>query len=274
MTNLGQQSEIKRYLLGEPDKELIQRVEERFMADGKYRDEVLIVESEMLEGYLTGTLSPDEQERFTSHYLSTSRNRKKLKEMRVLLKAAQASPLPVPKIGLLERLRSVFWFSTPRQKFAFGSVIALVVIGGLVLLQAWRLRNQQTELQAELTRLNTPESISTVNNSVVQLTLLPVSLREQDALPRITLTPETQLVQLRTPVGGDAHELFRVELRNVRNELLADFETKAQPSNGVLILQLPARILERDDYSVVIKGVTANGEVRDLGTYSFRVIKQ
>lgn len=273
MTNL-EQSEIKRYLLGEPDKELRQRVEERFMADVGYREEVLIVETEMLEGYLTGTLSADERERFTSHYLSTPRHQKKLKEMRVLLKAAKARPVPVPKSGLLERLRSFFWSTISQQRLAFGSVIVLALIGGGVFLQSWRLRTQQAELQAELSRLNTPESVSAANSSVVQLTLLPVSLRERDALPRITLTSETQLVQLRAPVGVDAHDRYRVELRNVDNELVVEFETGAPPSNGVLVLQLPARILERDDYSVAIKGISANGEARDLGMYSFRVIKE
>ena len=265
---------IRQYLLGELNEKRQQTVEERYMTDRNYRDEVLIVESELVEDYLTETLLPDERGKFEKHYLSAPRQQKNLKLTRMLIKATQfAKPLPIAKTNWLDSLRNFFQPSNPRVRFATASLILLALLGGGIILYAWRLSVQKAELQEELAQLNTPQSILGSDSSVPSVTLLPVIMRDKGALPRITITSAIKVVQLRVPVETNTYGNYRVELRTIEGEQIVEFEVKRQPIEA-LIVQVPARILEPNDYLLTLSGLNAQGLSENLGEYSFRVVQQ
>jgi len=276
MNDVKQQSElIKQYLLGDLTEERRQHVEERLMSDRNYRDEVLMGESELVEDYLTEALLPVERRKFENHYLSTPRQLKKLKLTKALLKAAQSTRPPVvQKRNLLQVIAGFFRSSSPRLRFATVSMILLVVLGAGVLFYAWRLRLEKAELRKELAQLNTPQNIPSTDSSVPSLTLLPLSLRDQGALPRVTVTPATNVVQLRVPVASNSNQNYRVELRTLEGDQVVEFETKTQAPGAPLILQLPTRILKQNDYVLTVTGLSAQGLTENLGEYGFRVLQQ
>lgn len=75
---------MKRYLLGELAEWEQQELEERLMTSNEFFEELLIAEDELVDGYLQGTLSPREQEKFNDHFLCTPERREKLKFARSL----------------------------------------------------------------------------------------------------------------------------------------------------------------------------------------------
>src|ERR1700741_5435384 len=130
---------IRSYLLGEMSEERQQKVEERYMTDSDYSEEVLIVESELVEDFVTETLLPDERRKFEKHYLSAPRQQKNLKLTRMLMKASQnAEPLPIARTNWLDSLRYFFQRSSPRLRFATASLILLALLGGGIILYTWR----------------------------------------------------------------------------------------------------------------------------------------
>jgi hypothetical protein len=80
MNELEQEQQvITEYLLGGLDEETKQQVEERVITDRKYKEEVLMVEDELVEDYLAGRLPETKRDRFRRHYLSGPSQRQKLR---------------------------------------------------------------------------------------------------------------------------------------------------------------------------------------------------
>ena len=276
MKELGQQKEvIKQFLLGDLDEERRQQVEERLLTDSDYQDQILMIESELVEDYLTEKLPPLDRSKFENHYLSAPRQQKNVKLTRMLLKVAQsAKPQPSAKTNLRQTLSDIFWPRGRNLQWTTVSLILLAIVGSVVIYNVWRSRTRRTELQAELVRLNSPDNILTPSAAVRSVTLLPFSLRERGELPRLTITPATEVVQLRVTTAANTYQNYRIEVLTIGGDQIVQFEVKPQPPGDTLILQLPARILKPNDYVVTVRGVNAQGVTDDVGEYAFRVVQQ
>ncbi len=270
---------IRQYLLGELDEESRQQVEQRVMTERDYKEEVLMSEEELLEDFAAGALGEYERELFLKHYLSAPLQKRKLKIAQALNKYSEDHPpLPAAKQPesnwrrLINVLQSRKWFL--RMAWA---VVVLVVIGGTwVVFQTWRGRNQQTELQAELERLNGPGSkVLEGSGSVLHLSLVPLSLREATGAPPLTVTAQTQIVQLRLAGPPGHFQSYRATLKDSHSDVVLSYDNLMvrNPDNAaLLVLQLPARILNNDDYVLTLSGLKPDGTFEETGDYSFRVI--
>ena len=276
MKDLEQQKElIKQFLLGELKEEQRQEVEERLLVDSEYRDEILMTEGELVEDYLAEKLPPIDRENFEKHYLSAPRQQRNVKLTKVLLKAAQAAkPQPPPKANWLQTLSNIFWPPGQNRRIAIVSLAMIAIVATVVIYNAWQSASQRAALQAELVRLNTPENILPANNNVPAVTLLPFSLRENGALPRLTILPTAEVVQLRVTTTANTYQSYNLEVSPIQGEQLVQFDVQPQTTGNTLILQLPARILKQDDYVVTLRGVKADGVIEDVGEYAFRVVRQ
>ena len=269
-----QQQAIRDYLLGDLNEDDRQNLEERFMTDSEYRNEVLMVESELVEEYVNGALSSDEQAKFRSHYLSAPRQEKQLRTIRALTKVAGASKRlrvepPKPQ-SFLAKL-----FDSSNRKLQFASVAVAVVIAlvsAAVIFQVLLQKTGTGQLHEELAQLNTPENLSRTSDSVLPVTFPPVMLRDRNSWPKITLSPSVKAVQFNLPLTQVNYSAYRVELRSLEGTQVVDFEISTRPRAGVLPIQLPARILTPGDYSLVIRASKPDGQVEDIGDFSFRVL--
>lgn len=278
MEGTEQQKEVlKQFLLGELNEERRQQVEERLLTDSDYRDEILIIEDELVEDYLTEKLPPDDRGNFEKHYLSAPRQQRNLKLTKVLLQAAaeSAKTPPYSETNLLQNLKDIFWPRSQKLRLAVASLILLAVVGSVVTYNVWQSRRQSAELQAELVRLNVPGNILTPGNSVPSVTLLSFNLRDKGTpLPRLPITPASDVAQLRVTSTANTYQKIKVEIHPIGGDQLIQFELKPQPVGDTLILQLPARLLKPNDYVVTIRGVNAQGVIEDVGEYAFRVVQQ
>jgi len=110
--------EIRLYLLGQLGLERdSQRVEERMLTESDYCEELLVVEDELIDEYISGSLTPDERDKFERHFLSAPERVRKLKFTRVFsdyvadAREAQTPPPPARR-NLPAVLRPLFtpWF--------------------------------------------------------------------------------------------------------------------------------------------------------------------
>src|SRR5437588_10554848 len=88
--------QLKAYLLGELAEEEQQRLEEQLLFDDERVEWLLIVEEELIDGYLRDQLSAAERARFETYFLSTPARHQKLLAAKALRRyVAMTTPSPV-----------------------------------------------------------------------------------------------------------------------------------------------------------------------------------
>lgn len=277
MKELGQEQQIRQYLLGQLVDDEQRQVEKRFMTDDRYKEAVLIVENELLEDYLTKALSESEREQFSRHFLSAPRQLEQLRIARALAERATSNTSQPSSAAT-----GSHWFSATRgidsrwRQYAWIGLFVVVIVGSWLLFRTWQAHTKQERLNEELAQLNKPQNIRTPGDSVLGVTLVSGSFREQGNLPRGVLTPETKIVQLRIPLPANNGQYYRATLTTIQGDRIFEFETVSNRSTQAqaLILQMPVGILEANDYVLNLKGLNANGQVEELGNYGFRLLRQ
>src|SRR5215217_7102849 len=146
---------IRRYLLGELDNGARDEVEQRLMTDHDYKEEVLIVEEELLEDYVSGALDQRERDLFLQNYLTTPLQKQKLRIAQALDKrATQSAARPAGISGspnVIRRLVDVFRTRKLFLQLSWAAAILVLVGGAFIAFNFWR---SARVLQADLLRLN------------------------------------------------------------------------------------------------------------------------
>lgn len=169
--------ELRSYLLRDPmlEDEKFAELEELIIEDERYLERMTLIESELIEDYLRGSiLTTDEKQRFDNYFLVTPERRQKLKfiESLALSYAAEQKEIELPtaepilvKPSNSSRLQSLFSFMPLPNLFigtAAASVLLLFIIGTI-----WWLSGR-AERQNELIAVApTNESVSNLNRSSV-----------------------------------------------------------------------------------------------------------
>jgi hypothetical protein len=145
---------MKQYLLGNlPEVEQL-RIEERLLTDDDYYRTLLILEDELTDDYIKGSLSNQERKRFEEHFLSSPERRQKLKFASALKRYVSETAVaeaPSSSVRAPERssswLKSLLSFFQP-QSPAFGlaaAAVMLMMAAGLI----W-LASETSRLRGEL----------------------------------------------------------------------------------------------------------------------------
>lgn len=90
----NEEEAIRSYLLGELDIHDTQTLEERLIKEDEFAERVMLLEDELIEDYARGALTPDECERFKSHFLCSPRRKRKLMFVSGIKKYADAGARP------------------------------------------------------------------------------------------------------------------------------------------------------------------------------------
>jgi hypothetical protein len=232
----------------------------------------------LIEDFVAGVLEDRERELFLKNYLSAPLQKRKLTITRALNNYAAKTALPTVKRPenwlrrMLEALR-------PRNRFAqiaWAVMVLVAIVGTLLVFQIWRSRTLETELRAELTRLNGPGStLLEPGVSVERLQLAPLNLREAGSAPTLTIVPQTQIVQLGFAVPPGQYQSYRATLEDSKGNVILSVDYIGVRTVGnaeTIFLQLPPRIFRNDDYTLTLSGVKVDGRPEEVGDYSLRVI--
>jgi tetratricopeptide (TPR) repeat protein len=150
--NLNDQNTIRRYLLGEVTEEGELRViEERLLTDDEYFEEIAVIEDELIDQHVSGSLSSGEQEKIESHFLATTERRRKLRFAQALRKYVSAAGVAVASPTPRKRFDARAWTSLFFTPYGAAAVTALVLLAlGLV---GWRVFFYQSDVNKGLVAL-------------------------------------------------------------------------------------------------------------------------
>lgn len=272
----SEQETIRRYLLGQASPEDSSKVEERLLADDEFYQELLIVEDELIDLYISGELSEPEREGFEPHFLLPPERQQKLRFARSLkkyvnsvgttqpheiatkdcsedtAKVAEPSPGKRPFFSFLP-------FGNPIVSYALAAAVLLIVGGA-----SWVVfKNWSTPASREPGR-------------VFAVVLTPGLTRDDGEVKKIVIPPGTDTVQLQLQiVSADQYQGYRASLQTSEGEeklKVNDLKATSIGTSVVVPLQLNAGLLPRGDYYVKLSGLAPGGEYEDVGRYSFRVV--
>lgn len=105
------------------------------------------------------------------------------------------------------------------------------------------------------------------------------ALRDAGGLKKVSIPPQAATVRLRLALAPEADEFgsLRAELKNDAGATLLSTEAlRAGGAKGARTASwmVPAHLLKRADYEVVLSGRTPEGDWETLGRYNFRVLGQ
>jgi hypothetical protein len=278
MIDLDQkQSTIRRYLLGRADEAGSEQFEERFVRNAEFREAALIVEEELIDDYLAGLLSADDQARFDAHYLAGPRQRQELTLAQTIREYALANPVPGPAVTPEPTWRKVVDFIMGHGGLPalVAATLLLVALAGLL---AWwvssRHGNEPQLVTADaVARLNKPPYNAEPALSVPLTGFLD---RASGQGQKFAVPTGIDIVQLQLALPGTPYQSYQATLRVTNGEELftvGDLSAQQTEAGRRLNLRLPAHLLTPRDYTLSLNGQTTEGRTESVADYYFRVLR-
>lgn len=279
-----------RYLLGELTEEERITIEERFLKDSDYFEELLSVEGALLDDYLAGKLSDSQVERVRENLLASRFQLRELEFNRDLIETVHQLPLrpeeekpetPATSAGLPVAnrpasvpasrpvVRRFPEASRPQTADRHGSAratavaalaagFAVIAIASAVYL--WRELTEMRQQYAELARQN-EEMMQSIEPPSLLLTPRSQLRSEGDQPPRIKIRAWMQTFVLKLEIKNRSHRRYSVLIEKVGQKITDpevwkdEFGVENITQQGALEVTLPVRNLQSGDYMVTIKGL-------------------
>ena len=272
-------------------------MEERYFSDPQVFNEVLRVESELVDAYARGQLSAEMRERFEQSYLKHPSRRQRVEFAKALTTRIDEKTRvkqPALRISWKERLRTMI--GAPKLRFAMALVVVAVALAGVWIFvnrgrqqqrQAAQIQpSPQPEKQEERVAQVPPETSSPTPNPktnpappIVSLALTVGGVRSADSSPTKTLVipRDTTQAQLLLDLKDNSYPHYRVSLRQIGGPEIftqTNIRPRTTKTGARFVFKVPTRQLASGDYVLTLGGITPTGEVDDLSKSIFRVEKR
>ncbi|HEX8266325.1 MAG TPA: hypothetical protein VF596_13045 [Pyrinomonadaceae bacterium] len=273
---------LRKYLLRDPtlsEKETTE-IEDLTIEDERYFERMSMIESELIEGRLSGALSADEKQRFDRYFLVTPERREKLKNTKLLMLGARSvrpPEQPEPKsLPLWKSLLASFDLSNMFAAAAAASVLLFLALGALFWL------NQKSE-RGEPLVVSAPTNDSTQIPNQPNASNQPVNTGEAGNAPPANITPPTNAASpaptkspqsIREPkknenpaptpfvkpaVDAPRSVVFALVTGVSRNESNGGAEKKIEPGAKVVELQLRLDVeREYENFRIIVQDSDGN----------------
>jgi len=142
-----------------------------------------------------------------------------------------------------------------------------------------RERSHRSELEREVGRLKRAREASRagIRGSVISLALMPGLSREGDKLNQLEILQGTSRVRLELYPEKINHKNYRAELRTREGRQVwtgNDLKLRKTALGDNVIVNLPAAILTKGDYVLMMRGGEGAENQERAGTYYFRIVKK
>jgi len=277
--------ELRRYLTGTLSAQDCRRIEERYVEDEVLHEELLAMETELVDSYARGELTADEARVFESHFLPEDLRERVLFSRALRQKIETSKPVPVAAWSLWARIRQ-FWAShslAGAQKggwrIALALAATLVVVTGVVRLAV------QTRSAVPVTG-NPPQQVAPFAPQVPVSPALPVlalvlrpGTKDLNEAAKV-FTPPVGGCTLRLELlidHGEGFDSYTVSLQrpgDSSSQKFADLKLGRNASSGdaELVVELSTVGLAAGDYSVIASGLL-QGREEPIAGYAFRLIQ-
>ena len=267
-----EQESLRKYLLGSLPPGEIAALEERLLTDAVFYDELLMVEDELIDQYLSGEQSPAERESFEAHFALAPERQQKVRFARALKKylsstnEAEAKDVIIAEPSSSELVsvadnsqRPFFLFLQRNPILAYSLAATFVLVIGIV---SWTTLNRS--------RSHEP-------GQVLAVVLTPGLSRSVDGgeIKKISIPPGTDTLQLQLELPKAEYATYRAEvLRSDRTmvSMVGGLRPATATANKSITVPLSASLFKRDDYSVKVGGKRPDGVYEDVASYVFRVL--
>jgi hypothetical protein len=303
-----------RYLLGELSEHEQAALEEKYFRDPQVFNEVLKVESELVDAYARDQLSTEMRERFESSYLKHPARRQRVEFARALTTRidereesatrVEHSPQSALRISWKQRLLAIVGAPGPKLRFAVALVLVAIALAAIWIFVNSRLRQQQREaaqIQAPQQPTETPqqaekqpaqearipsETLSPSPNSntnprpsIVSLALTVGGVRSAEGGPTPTLAipHDTTHAQIVLDLKDDSYPRYRASLQKIGGPDIftqTNLRPRSTKAGARFVFRVPAKGLTSGDYVLTLGGITPEGEVDELNKSLFRVDKR
>ena len=274
--DLKGQDSLRKYLLGNLPPSQLSALEERLLTDGAFYDELLMVEDELIDQYLSGEQSQAEREGFEAHFMLAPERQQKVRFARALKKylsnanearakniIAEPSvtrPLSVAYPDTRQRLSFSFLTRNPILTYSLAATLLLVIGVGL-----W-------------TALNRSKSSGVSQpGQVLAVVLTPGLNRSVDGgeIKKIYIPAGTDTLELQLELSKAEYASYRVEVLTSDGSKLATIEglhPEIATAKKSIRVSVARSLFKRDDYTVKLSGKRDDGIYEDVTSYVFRVL--
>jgi hypothetical protein len=280
---------VRRYFLGDLSETEQQHVEESFLLDPEYRENLLIAEHELIEDYLDGVLNEQERDRFEIYFLATPQQKQKLQIARSLKRYAMPGsgvPASDPEAdpsrdNSLERPSR--WLNRRRPLILLAAAaVFLIAIGlGVIKLNDFR-QSRERQAQEQSRHLIIDQKLARINSvdgrrekpPVLTVVLLPVSFRGAGPSRKFSPPDNDGPVELQLVIEGEEYSAYRALLQTTEGSetfAIPDLRVTSTPAGKAVPLRIPPDLQKLGSYRLQLFGVTSTDENELVSDYDFQV---
>ena len=262
--------ELVRYLLDLLPEADIERLDEASIADDDLAARLHVVERDLIDDYVRGTLREDVRERFESRYLSSPRRRENVRLAASFLNAIdRAAPPADPAVDGGRRAGGVF---------AWWKAVAGAALAALLLLSAGTLLYRPGVRPRARTIAAVPSNPARAGRDATAQTpvlVLSPQTRAVAAIPSVILPPGATGVAFELRLESDVFPRYEAGLKNpATNEIVWRSGWVTARSAGdrwSVFFTVPASALDPQHYSIDLRGYRAPAAPEIVESYTFRV---
>lgn len=188
---------IRQYLLGELSEPEQVEIEDRAFEDQRVVEQILSVEQDLIDDYVSGDIPEARRQDFQKHFLASAERRKKIAFAQALAVVVNAPVVnaPAPAIDVAAapswRTRLAAFFTRPVTAYSMAAASLLLFFVG-----SW-LVVERVRLRSEIAQLRTAKESQTAQNHQLENDLANERLRNQELMasrgtPSPQTTPEIQ----------------------------------------------------------------------------------
>jgi hypothetical protein len=258
---------LREYLLGQQAGTDLPQVEERLMTDSTLYEELLILEDELVDQYVRGSLSAEERASFERYFLGSPERQQKLRFSRAFSKyldiagavePTTTSAYPTKRSATQgertpSKLRgfSFLPFQKPVVTYALAAALTIVVLS--VTWVVWR-NLRQVEPGRTLAVALTPG----------------LTRGDEGQVQKIVLSPDIGTLQLQLLLPQVQYNSYEAVLLAYDGRALTT-RKNLTAVDGSVFLAVPATLLATGDFRVKLSGLDTAGHSESAASYLFRI---
>lgn len=299
----------KRFLLGNLSESERVKIEDGFLEQDDFYQELLVAEDDLIDAYVRGELPAHERALFEQRRLTSPHSRERVEFARTLFESVSASSVlgPVPD-------RPASWWSfgaggllirRPAIGLAFAAVLLVLMLAGLWFgLDRWRIRPAPEQAKGiQPMPITPPESPAPIRPAeephvarneerppaketptvrppvlpvIATFALLPGLARGSSGAGALVLPAGATEVRLRLVLEGEAYKTYRAVLSTPEGRRVSSRDVTNGPAakSANLTLTFPAELFSSGDYVLDLSGANTPGNWESVADYSFRIVKK
>lgn len=257
------EEQLRRYVLGSLEEDSRLQLEEKLIQDPDAFELLGVIEDELTEEYLDGTLTGVERLAY-ERQRSISPDLRRAPEFFSALKARASATATEPQ--RVSAWDPASWFRPALLQPAWlGAAAALLMVS--LAGNAWLALGPGPSKGMVAGQ---PPS-----TAVPTFALASGLLRGEGSLARVVVPVDVDVVRLLLDLPSDEYSIYRVALHDVEgDEVWAQSKLRAESTEEQIVIALlvPASVLVHGDYQMKVSGITESGELEGLASYTFRAL--